>query len=123
MPAFTFADCVKAVLKDGYLVPRNVPYVENTSTTPTLRMACGSGALVTGSLVIATGLATIVGFSATLNSVPTGTGTNSNQILVGTFTTGSATVQAYSVNSVTGGTVIATGSAATGAFYWLAFGT
>ena len=88
------------------------------------KIAYGSGVLVTGALVVATGLSTVTAFAQILASQPTGTGTNSNQILVATsITTGAVTVSSYSVNSVTGGTVAATGSAATGTFYWVAVGT
>ena len=104
--------------KVGYLV-------DKTNATASGRtIAYGSGALVTGSLVVATGLATVVGFSATLLNQPTGTGTNSNQLLAATsITTGAVTVTSYSVSSVTGATTVSTGSAATGSFSWIAIGT
>ncbi len=84
------------------------------------KIVAGSGALVTGTLTITTGLTSIQGFQTTLLTQPTGTGTASSQILVTTITTGSALVTAYSVSSVTGATVAA--STSTGTFSWIAFG-
>ena len=92
------------------------------ATASGFRTAVGSGALVTGTLVVATGLTSVAGFVAIPTAQPTGTGTASNQILAATsITTGAVTVTAYSVASVTGGTTAANTS--TGTFYWLALGT
>lgn len=99
-----------------------IPYIADATGAGAKKMQAGSGVLVTGTLVVATGLATVTGFTTTLKTQPTGTGTASSQILVVTaITTGAVTVSAFSVSSVTGATVAATTS--TGTFSWIAFGT
>lgn len=100
-----------------------VPYVADATGAGAKKVASGGPvALVTGTKVVATGLATVTGFVAIPSGQPTGTGTASHQILAATsITTGAVTVTAYSVSSVTGATVAANTS--TGSFYWFAMGT
>jgi hypothetical protein len=99
-----------------------VPYIADATGAGSKKMAGGSTALVTGTKVVATGLATVVSFQATLAAQPNATGAASPQILAATsITTGAVTVTAYSVSSVTGATIAANTS--TGTFYWIAMGT
>ena len=97
--------------------------VNLAATASGFRTAVGSGALVSGSLVVATGLTSVLGFTALNSVIPTGaTGNLVPQILVAnSITTGAVTVTAYSVSSVSGALVAATGSS--GSFYWIGFGT
>lgn len=84
------------------------------------RLAAGSGALVSGTATITTGLTSILGFSIDNTSQPTGTGVASAQILQASWTTGAVTVTAFSISSVTGATIAASGSS--GSFTWVAIG-
>lgn len=109
-------------------IPKVVPAGTGTTelsfmmgvTTSGARVAGGTGALVTGTLAVVTGLTTVLSFTCSPTAQPTGTGVNSDQILVPTWATGTVTVTAFSVSSVTGATIAASGS--TGAFSWLAIG-
>ena len=91
-----------------------------SATASGVRIAAGSGALLTGALTIATGLTTILSASADSGGQPTGTGTASAQLLGCTWVTGALTVTAYSISSVTGATIAA--STSTGSFAWFAIG-
>lgn len=127
----------------GSATPTNAPiFIDSADNTPKLipagsgstqvalvtavaasgaKVVGGSGALVTGAATIATGLTSVLGFSANMVGQPTGTGAASNQILtISSITTGSVVVAAYAVSSVTGATVAA--STSTGSFYWTAVG-
>ena len=133
---------VRAATPKGYALPDNAPiYVDSDDNqlkvipagtgstevpvmlggTAVAKIVGGTGALVTGTLLIATGLSQITAAWASQREQPTGTGTASMQILVPTWATGGLTVTAYSVASVTGGTAAA--STSTGAFSWGAIGT
>ena len=89
------------------------------------RVAAGTGTLVTGAVVVATGLATVTAFTASVKEPATGT-----------YTTGANEVHSINVKSITTGAVsvdgvfnsLATGAATvsvsgTATFYWIAFGT
>ena len=93
------------------------------ATASGFRFAGGSGALVTGALVVATGLTSIIAFTATLSGTgASATGaTEVDTLVVASITTGAVTVNgayhsgtaAVQVQSVSG----------TATFYWIAVGT
>mgnify|MGYP001575081080 CR=1 FL=1 len=95
-------------------------------STPTVggyRFAAGTGTLVSGTVAVATGLNTVVGFSANVNrstGVATGV-TEVNAIWVGSITTGSVTVTGSFNSFVTGAATLS--ASGTSSFYWIAFGT
>lgn len=109
-------------------IPLVVPAGSGTTEVPLMlsatasgvRVAAGTGALVTGALTIATGLTTIIAASADGVGQATGTGTASAQLLGTSWVTGALTVTAYSISSITGATVAA--STSTGTFTWFAIG-
>lgn len=87
------------------------------------KYAAGVGTFVTGTLLIATGLAGVLSFQATLTTNPSGaTAAASAQLIVATITgtTGAVTATAYSITSVTGAVTAA--NTATGSFSWVAIG-
>jgi hypothetical protein len=87
------------------------------------KVAGGSGALVSGASVVATGLASVLGFSWNIVGA-TGTGAANAQLpTITSITTGAVTITAYYVSTIgaSGATVIASGSAAS--YYWTAVGT
>lgn len=95
--------------------------LKDVTSTGAGKVTYGTGALVTGTLAVVTGLTTVLGFTCSPVTQPTGTGVASDQILVPTWATGTVTVTAYSISSVTGATIAASGS--TGSFSWIAVGT
>lgn len=131
----------------GYAIPTNCPIRVDNSTngvkiipagtgstevellqtitvgaTGSLKLAAGTGALVSGAATIATGLSNILGYSVDGGGNPSGaTAAASPQLLTAVATTGSLAVTAYAVTSVTGAVTASTG--ATGSFSWFAFGT
>ena len=113
---FTRINAGRTVLGDG----------EDLISTPTssgYRMAFGTGTLVSGTATIATGLDTVVSFTANVNrttSPATGAGEVSN-IWIGTITTGSVVVTGAFNAFVTGAATVSASGTAT--FNWLAFGT
>lgn len=132
---------VRAASQRGYATPTNAPIRVDTTTNQVLvnaagsgttelplvfgsvsgaKIVAGSGALVTGTLTINTGLTTILAASADSAGQPTGTGTASAQLLSTSWTTGALTVTAYSISSITGATTAANTS--TGSFSWIAIG-
>lgn len=87
------------------------------------KYAAGVGTFVTGTLLIATGLAGVLSFQATLTTNPSGaTAAASAQLVVATFTgtTGAVTATAYSITTITGAVTAA--NTATGSFAWVAIG-
>ena len=87
------------------------------------RVAAGTGTLVSGTVAIATGLNSVVGFVANvIKSTGAATGAAEvNSIWAGAITTGSVVVTGSFNSFVTGS---ATPSASgTASFYWIAFGT
>lgn len=109
-------------------IPKIIPSGTGTTELPFVlsatasgaRVAGGTGTLVTGTAAITTGLTTVLSFTCSQTTQPTGTGVNSDQILVPTWATGTVTVTAYSVSTITGATIAASGS--TGSFSWIAIG-
>ena len=118
MPATSF---LSEMIRAGTQASITDPYLRDVASADKMKVAGGSGALVTGTLTINTGLTSISSFQTTLLTQPNATGAASHQILVATITTGSALVTAYSISSVTGATTAANTS--TGSFAWLAYGT
>jgi len=112
-----------------YLIPAGtgsslVPFVLGLTGVTGAKIAGGSGVLVAGTLVVATGLAGVKGFSANMSGSPVGTGAAGGQVLFVTATsaTGAVTVDAFYISTIgaSGALVAATGS--TGTFLWTAFG-
>ena len=95
----------------------------STPTAASYRVAAGTGTLVTGSVVVATGLNTVLAFTASVSrSTGYATGaTEVNIINVGSITTGAVTCTgAYNSYTTGAATLSASG---TSVFYWIAFGT
>ena len=91
-------------------------------STSGAKIAAGSGALVSGSATIATGLTSVLGFQATLNG-PTGFTTGATEVsnlIVSTITTGSVVVKGVFNAFVTGAATLS--SSGTGGFTWVAVG-
>lgn len=85
------------------------------------RMAAGTGTLVSGAVVIATGLTSVLGFSANLSSTGT-TATGATEVcflFVSSITTGAVTVQGAYQTSADFTQASVSG---TGVFYWTAIG-
>ena len=94
----------------------------STPTAASYRVAAGTGTLVTGAVIIATGLNTVQSFTASLSrSTGAATGaTEVNTLYIGSITTGAVTVTgAYA--AATGVTIVS--ASGTSVFYWIAFGT
>ena len=86
-------------------------------------MAYGSGTLVTGAVVVATGLSTVTAFTATQYGA-TGFATGATEVhsvFVKSITTGAVTVGGIFNAFVTGAATISVSGTAT--FYWIAIGT
>mgnify|MGYP001565495648 CR=1 FL=1 len=95
----------------------------STPGTTGSRIAAGTGTLVSGTVAIATGLNSVIAFSANIiKSTGAATGAAEvNSIWAGTITTGSVVVTGSFNSFVTGS---ATPSASgTASFYWIAIGT
>ena len=93
------------------------------ATASGFRTAVGTGTLVTGSVVVTTGLTSVLGFVASVYGA-TGFATGAtevNKIIVGSITTGAVTVTGAFNSFVTGAATLSASGTAT--FYWLAFGT
>ena len=86
------------------------------------RFAAGTGALVTGTLVVATGLATVLSFAAALSGTGNGASgaTETVTIRVSSITTGAVSVVG-SYQGATGTSIVSAAGEET--FYWLAVGT
>lgn len=88
-----------------------------------VKMAAGTGTLVTGTVTIATGLSTVLGFSANIS----GTGAKStgasevSALQVASITTGAVIVQGFYNSPTTGAMTIS--ASGTASFYWTALGT
>ena len=92
-------------------------------TASGFRYAVGTGTLVSGTVAVATGLATVLAFNATVYGA-TGFATGATEvsrIIVGTITTGSVVVTGAFNSYTTGADTLSASGTAT--FYWLAFGT
>lgn len=89
------------------------------------RTAAGSGALVSGVLTVATGLSTVLSFTANVKTPTTGTYTTGvtevHGINVTSITTGAVVVQGVFNSFVTGAATASVSGTAT--FYWQAVGT
>ncbi len=86
------------------------------------KFAAGTGTLVTGSIIVATGLTTVLGFAVALaGSGARATGaTEVAQLTVTSITTGAVSVQGmYSTAAATW----VSSASGTSAFYWTAVGT
>lgn len=102
-----------------------IPAVQTATGASGVRVAHGSGTLVTGTLIVATGLSTVVGFTATVIQPATGTyltgASEVHSINVVSITTGAVSVQGVFNAFVTGAATKSASGTAT--FYWIAFGT
>ena len=101
---------------------RGTNLLETAAIDGPFRFAAGSGALVTGSLVVTTGLNSVTAFTCSLNSSgDTATGaTDAEQVRVTAITTGAVTVGKLT-HSATAAIALATASG-TASFYWIAIG-
>ena len=111
-----------------YLIPAGtgsslIPFVLGLTGVTGAKIAAGSGTLVTGTVIVATGLTTVKGFVATVYGA-TGFATGAtevHEIQVVSITTGAVSVQGIFNAFVTGAATISASGTAT--FYWLALGT
>ncbi len=89
------------------------------------KFAAGTGTLVTGALIVATGLSTVLGFTATVKEPATGTyltgATEVHSINVKSITTGAVSVDGIYNSFTTGAATVSVSG--TAVFYWLAVGT
>ena len=92
-------------------------------STSGFRMAAGTGTLASGTVVVATGLATVLGFTGILSGTgATASGaTEVDSVVVASITTGAVTVngQYHAAEAATGVQSVS----GTSAFYWFAVGT
>lgn len=97
--------------------------IKDLTNTGSGKLAYGTGALVTGSVVIATGLTLCTAFAATLiGTGATATGaTEVERLVVASITTGAVTVNG-SYHSGTAAVTVQSVSG-TASFYWMAAGT
>lgn len=98
---------------------------DDLACTPStnFRVANGTATLVSGAVVVATGLNTITAF---IGTVKTATGftpgaTEAAWVTMVSSTTGAATVNGLYANATTGATTVSVSG--TAAFTWIAFGT
>ncbi len=119
--ALNFLDCVNRALSGRLVEERDVPYARNVSGTA-FRYAHGSGALVSGSATIQTGLTTVYAFQATnLGSTGFATGaTEVDDIIASSITTGSVLCKGIYSDFSTGSRKLSTSG--TTQFTWTAFG-
>ena len=114
-----------ARLQRGVALP--IEASDDLVSTPTVggyRFAAGTGTLVSGTVAVATGLNTVVGFSANVSRTTTSTGAGAGEtaaIWVGAITTGSVVVSGAFHSATTGAATV--GASGTSSFYWIAFGT
>jgi hypothetical protein len=97
--------------------------IMTTTLTGAAKTAYGSGALVSGTATVATGLTTVASFQASIYGA-TGFATGATEvsdIIVSSITTGSVVVKGTFTSFVTGATTISVSGTAT--FYWVAAGT
>lgn len=96
-----------------------VPLAVSTSGA---KVAAGTGTLVTGAVVVATGLTSVLSFQATVYGA-TGFATGATEVdavIVSSITTGAVTVKGLFNAFVTGARTISASGTAT--FYWVAVG-
>lgn len=88
-----------------------------------VKMAAGTGTLVTGTVTIATGLTSVLAFTANISGTGAKTtgATEVSQLQVASITTGAVIVQGFYNSPTTGAMTIS--ASGTAAFYWTAIGT
>lgn len=120
--ALNFLDCVNRALAGRLNEEADVPYARNVSGAA-FKYAHGSGALVSGSATIKTGLTTVNAFQATsYGSTGYATGvTEVDDIIVSSITTGSVVCKGIFSDFSTGSRKISASGTTT--FYWVAFGS
>ena len=99
------------------------PFIFGVAGVTGVRIAAGSGVLVTGAATVATGLTTVKGFAAAVRGA-TGFATGAtevHEIQIVSITTGAVAVQGIFNAFVTGAATISVSG--TAAFNWVAFGT
>lgn len=101
---------------------KGLDIIEVAAVDGPYRFAGGTGTLVTGSVVITTGLSVVTGFTCSLNVAgDTATGaTDAETVRVTAITTGAVTVGKLT-HSATAAIALATASG-TSSFYWIAVG-
>jgi len=114
----------------AYLVPAGsgtgvVPFVLGLAGVTGSVVAAGSGALVSGTGTVATGLTTIKGITFTVNTPATGTyltgATEVHSINIVSVTTGSVAIQGVFNSLATGAATVSVSG--TASFRWVAVGT
>ena len=135
----------RAATIQGYAIPANAPlYVDSddnalkiipagtgstelavvlAATASGFRVAAGTGTLVTGAVVVATGLTTVLA-CATAQYGATGFATGATEVhttFVKSITTGAVTVGGIFNSFATGAATVSVSGTAT--FYWIAIGT
>ena len=117
----SFLDCVNRALAGRLVEERDVPYARQVSGAA-IRYAHGSGALVSGTATIQTGLTTVLAFQAT-NFGSTGFATGATEVddvIVSSITTGSVVCKGIFSDFSTGTRKVSASGTTT--FYWVAFG-
>jgi hypothetical protein len=96
--------------------------VKDVTNTGAGKIAFGTGTLVSGTVVVATGLTACTAFFATLQGTGASSSgvTETSEIVVSSITTGAVTVTG-SYNAATG--VRIASASGTTVFYWMAYGT
>ena len=114
-------------LQNGTLQAFATEVSDDLVSTPTTgtgwRVAMGTGALASGTVAVATGLSTVLSFTADVSRTTTATtgAAEVNQIWIGAITTGSVVVTGAFNSFVTGAATVS--ASGTSSFYWLAVGT
>ncbi len=119
--ALTFLDCVNRALTGRLDEERDVPYARNVAGSA-FKYTHGSGALVSGSVTIKTGLTTVYAFQTT-NFGSTGFATGATEVddvIVSSITTGSVVCKGIFSDFATGTRKVSASGTTT--FYWVAFG-
>lgn len=100
-----------------------VPAIQTATGASGVRVAHGTGSLVTGTVIVATGLSTVVAFAYSIvGTGATVTGaTEVERLTVSSITTGAVSV-AGSYHSGTAAVMVPSASG-TATFYWIAIGT
>ena len=119
--ALNFLDCVNRALAGRLVEERDVPYVRNVNGVP-FKYAHGSGALVSGTATIQTGLTTVYSFQTT-NYGSTGFASGATEVddvIVSSITTGAVVCKGIFSDFATGTRKVSASGTTT--FLWTAYG-
>lgn len=121
MSALSFTDLLAKAEAGRLQEDVHVPYPRHAAGG-SFRFSHGSGALVTGSVTVQTGLTTVYAFQSTCFG-PTGFATGATEvdhIVVSSIATGAVTCKGVYSDFATGTRKLSSSGTAT--FYWVAFG-